>query len=156
MVRLFIVANLLVAFSAFSTLAQELEKDTIETSAGDLEITFIGHGTLMFTFGGKVIQIDPWSKLADYSKMPKADIILLTHEHRDHLDLKALGIVRAEKSLLVLTETCANRVKGGIVMKNGDIKTVGGLKIEAMPAYNLAHMRSEGVPYHPKGIGNVE
>jgi len=154
MVRLFIVANLLVAFSAFSTLAQELEKDTIETSAGDLEITFIGHGTLMFTFGGKVIQIDPWSKLADYSKMPKADIILLTHEHRDHLDLKALGIVRAEKSLLVLTETCANRVKGGIVMKNGDIKTVGGLKIEAMPAYNLAHMRSEGVPYHPKGIGN--
>ena len=154
MVRLFIVANLLVAFSAFSTLAQELEKDTIETSAGDLEITFIGHGTLMFTFGGKVIQIDPWSKLADYSKMPKADIILLTHEHRDHLDLKALEIVRAEKSLLVLTETCANRVKGGIVMKNGDIKTVGGLKIEAMPAYNLAHMRSEGVPYHPKGIGN--
>ena len=154
MVRLFMVANLLVAFSAFSTLAQELEKDTIETSAGDLEITFIGHGTLMFTFGGKVIQIDPWSKLADYSKMPKADIILLTHEHRDHLDLKALGIVRAEKSLLVLTETCANRVKGGIVMKNGDIKTVGGLKIEAMPAYNLAHMRSEGVPYHPKGIGN--
>ena len=94
MVRLFIVANLLVAFSAFSTLAQELEKDTIETSAGDLEITFIGHGTLMFTFGGKVIQIDPWSKLADYSKMPKADIILLTHEHRDHLDLKALESTR--------------------------------------------------------------
>ena len=154
MVRLFIVANLLVAFSAFSTLAQELEKDTIETSAGDLEITFIGHGTLMFTFGGKVIQIDPWSKLADYSKMPKADIILLTHEHHDHLDLKALEIVRTGKSLLILTETCATRVKDGIVMKNGDIKTVGGLIIEAVPAYNLVHMRSEGVPFHPKGIGN--
>ena len=86
MARLFIVANLLVAFSAFTALAQELERDTIETSAGDLKITFIGHGTLMFTFGGKVIHIDPWSRLADYSKMPKADIILLTHEHRDHLD----------------------------------------------------------------------
>jgi len=154
MAKLFMVANLLVAFSTFTALAQELERDTIETSAGDLKITFIGHGTLMFTFGGKVIHIDPWSRLADYSKMPTADIILLTHEHRDHLDLKALELVRTDKSLLVLTETCATRVKDGLVMKNGDIKTVGGVKIEAVPAYNLVHMRSEGVPFHPKGIGN--
>ena len=152
--RLFVVINLLVAFSGFTALAQEFEKDTIETSAGSLEITFIGHGTLMFTFGGKVIHIDPWSRLADYSKMPKADIVLLTHEHRDHLDLKALEQIRTEKSVLVLTEACASRVDGGIVMNNGDTKTVGGLKISAVPAYNIVHMRSEGVPFHPKGIGN--
>jgi L-ascorbate metabolism protein UlaG (beta-lactamase superfamily) len=154
MARLFIVVNLLVVFFTFSAFAQEFERDTIATSAGNLEITFIGHGTLMFTFGGKVIHIDPWTKLADYSKMPKADMILLTHEHRDHLDLKALELIRTDKSLLVLTETCTSRVKGGIVMKNGDIKTLGGLKIEAVPAYNIVHMRSEGVPFHPNGIGN--
>ena len=51
MARLFIVVNLLVAFFAFTALAQELERDTIKTSAVDLKITFIGHGTLMFTFG---------------------------------------------------------------------------------------------------------
>lgn len=151
MSRLFVVANLLVAFSAY---AQEFEMDTIETSAGDLEITFIGHGTLMFTFGGKVIHIDPWCKLADYSKLPKADIILLTHEHRDHLDPKALELVRTEKSRVVLPEICSAMVKDGIVMHNGEIKTVGGFKIEAVPAYNLVHMRSKGVPYHPKGVGN--
>ena len=39
-------------------------------------------------------------------------------------------------------------------MKNGDVKTVQGFKIEAVPAYNLVHMRSKGVPYHPKGVGN--
>jgi L-ascorbate metabolism protein UlaG (beta-lactamase superfamily) len=39
-------------------------------------------------------------------------------------------------------------------MNNGDIKTIEGLKIEAVPAYNLVHMRSEGVPFHPKGVGN--
>ena len=39
-------------------------------------------------------------------------------------------------------------------MQNGDVKTVGGLQIEAVPAYNLVHMRSEGVPFHPKGVGN--
>jgi hypothetical protein len=77
MVSLFAVANFLVAFSAFTALAQEFETDTIETSAGSLEITFIGHGTLMFNFGGKVIHIDPWSRLADYSKMPKADIYFI-------------------------------------------------------------------------------
>ena len=68
--------------------------------------------------------------------------------------MKERPATRTEKSLLVLTETCASRVKDGIVMKNGDIKTVGGLKIEAVPAYNLVHMRSEGVPFHPKGVGN--
>ena len=151
MSRLFVVANLLVAFSAY---AQEFEMDTIETSAGDLKITFIGHGTLMFTFGGKVIHVDPWSRLADYSKLPKADIILLTHEHRDHLDPKALELVRTEKSRVVLPEICSAMVKDGIVMHNGEIKTVGGFKIEAVPAYNLVHMRSKGVPYHPKGVGN--
>ena len=106
----------------------------------------------MFNFGGKVIHIDPRSRLADYSKMPKADIILLTHEHRDHLDLKAVEQIRTEKSVLVLTEACASRVDSGIVMNNGDVKTFGGLKISAVPAYNIVHMRSEDVPFHPRAL----
>ena len=61
------------------------EEDIIKTSSGDLKITFVGHGTLMLTFGEKIIHIDPVSREADYSKMPKGDIILITHEHRDHL-----------------------------------------------------------------------
>jgi L-ascorbate metabolism protein UlaG (beta-lactamase superfamily) len=101
-----------------------------------------------------VIHVDPFSRLADYSKLPKADLILITHEHGDHLDAKALENVRTPKTILILTATCAAGVKDGIVMQNGDVRTVGGLQIEAVPAYNLVHMRSEGVPYHPKGIGN--
>ena len=128
--------------------------DTFKTSAGDLKITFIGHGTLMFTFGGKIIHVDPYSDVADYTKLPKADMILLTHEHGDHLDSKALGAVHTEKSVVVLTETCAKQIQGGIVMKNGDVKTIEGLKIEAVPAYNILHKRPEGQPFHPKGIGN--
>jgi L-ascorbate metabolism protein UlaG (beta-lactamase superfamily) len=62
--------------------------------------------------------------------------------------------IRTEKTQVVLTENCASRVKGGVVMDNGDVKTVGGLKIEAVPAYNIVHMRSKGVPFHPKGVGN--
>ena len=153
--RTIAVVSVLIAALALGATAQEtFETDIIKTSAGDLKITFIGHGTLMFTFGGKVIHVDPCTREADYSKLPKADLILVTHEHGDHLDPKAIDAVRSETTAIVLTELCAERVKGGTVMKNGDTKTVEGLKIEAVPAYNIVHMRGSGQPYHPKGHGN--
>lgn len=153
--RLLLVVSISVLFSMVLVSGQEgFETDVFKTSAGDLNITFIGHGTLMFTFGGKTIHVDPWSRLADYSKLPKADMIILTHEHRDHLDLKALSIIRTEKSVVVLTDACARQVQGGIVMENGDVKSIEGLKIEAVPAYNIVHKRKDGSPFHPKGIGN--
>jgi L-ascorbate metabolism protein UlaG (beta-lactamase superfamily) len=132
----------------------QLEEDIIKTSNGDLKITFVGHGTLMFTFGGKTIHVDPVGREADYTMMPKADLIIITHEHGDHLDPLAIEIIRQENTELVLTKACAEKIDGGIVMQNGDVKTVGGLKIEAIPAYNIVHKRSNGEPYHPKGVGN--
>ncbi len=131
----------------------KFEQDIIKTSAGDLKITFIGHGTLMFTFDDKTIHVDPVSRESDYADMPKADIILITHEHGDHLDTKEIEIIRKEGTQIVLTKTCAERI-AGLVMANGDVKTVQGIKIEAVPAYNIIHMRSAGNPFHPKGRGN--
>jgi L-ascorbate metabolism protein UlaG (beta-lactamase superfamily) len=128
--------------------------DKIKTANGDLVITFIGHATLMMSYGGKIIHVDPVSQYADYTKMPKADLILVTHEHQDHLDINAIDNIKTSKTALVVTETVAKQVKGGIVLKNGDEKTIQGLKIEAVPAYNLVHMRSPGMPFHSKGIGN--
>jgi len=132
----------------------ERETDTVKTSQGNLEITLIGHGTLMFRFGGKVIHVDPVGRYADYSEMPKADMILVTHEHRDHLDKQAIDRIAKEDTVLVLTAACAERIGRGVVMKNGDAKTLKGLHVQAVPAYNVVHMRSPGQPYHPKGSGN--
>jgi len=132
----------------------QYETDMIPTSAGDLKITFLGHGTLMLTFNGKIIHVDPFSRVADYSKLPKADLVLITHEHRDHLDLDAIAIVRTGVTEVILTETCAKQVEGGIVMRNGDVHTAMGVTIEAVPAYNIVHKRENGDPFHPKGIGN--
>jgi L-ascorbate metabolism protein UlaG (beta-lactamase superfamily) len=132
----------------------QYETDLLPTSAGDLKITFLGHGTLMLTFNGKIIHVDPFSRVADYSKLPKADLVLITHEHRDHLDLDALAFVRVEKTEVILTEICAKQVEGGIVMRNGDVRTAMGVTIEAVPAYNNIHKRENGEPFHPKGIGN--
>jgi len=131
----------------------KFEQDIIKTSAGDLKITFIGHATLMFTFGGKTIHVDPVGGEDAYAGMPRADIILLTHEHGDHLDTKAIEILHKQGTQLVLTKACAESV-AGLVMANGDVKTVQGFKIEAVPAYNIVHERSAGNPFHPKGRGN--
>lgn len=152
---LFVAVMVLLTALAVVAVAQEkFETDIVKISAGDLKIAFIGHGSLMFTFGEKIIHVDPYSNVGDYTQLPKADLILITHEHRDHLDPKALAAVRTEKTQVVLTKTCAEQVKGGIVVENGDVKTIEGLKIEAVPAYNIVHKRPNGQPYHPKGIGN--
>jgi L-ascorbate metabolism protein UlaG (beta-lactamase superfamily) len=108
----------------------------------------------MMSFGGKIIHIDPVTQMADYTKLPKADLILVTHEHPDHFDLKAIDVIKTGKTSIMTTETIAKQLPGSIVLKNGDEKTIIGLKIEAVPAYNIVHMRSPGFPYHAKGIGN--
>jgi L-ascorbate metabolism protein UlaG (beta-lactamase superfamily) len=143
-----------VAYAAEKGRDAMFEKDTIKTSAGDLEVTFIGHATLMFSFGGKVIHVDPVSRETDYSKMPKADLILITHEHFDHMDPAAVIAASKQGTVVILTAKCASSVKGGTVVKNGDTRTVEGIKIEAVPAYNIVHKRPSGEPFHPRGEGN--
>lgn len=134
--------------------SNEFERDVLQTSAGPLEMTFLGHGTLMLSFEGKVIHVDPYSKVADYTALPKADLVLITHEHGDHLDPEALAAMRQEGTTVIMTAACARQVAGGKVMGNGDTETVGGIEIEAVPAYNIAHKRPNGQPFHPQGSGN--
>jgi L-ascorbate metabolism protein UlaG (beta-lactamase superfamily) len=142
--------------SAVSVSVEGFEQDVYTTTKGELRITFIGHGTLMFEFDGKVIHVDPVSRYADYSKMPKANLILVTHDHGDHLDKAVIQTLLKEDTDLVLTEKCQQKtgIQNAIIMRNGTIRTLQGIKIEAIPAYNIKHMRSEGVPFHPKGDGN--
>jgi L-ascorbate metabolism protein UlaG (beta-lactamase superfamily) len=144
-----ILSMVLPAFSQ-----DQFESDTIATSAGNLKITFIAHGTLMFEFNNLVIHIDPVSRYADYSKMPKADIILVTHHHGDHLDLSAIDQILKKDTDLVLTQACFEEIKKGTVLNNGESRSLKGIKVEAVPAYNLVHKRDSGEPFHPKGVGN--
>jgi L-ascorbate metabolism protein UlaG (beta-lactamase superfamily) len=149
----YIMIFAVMAFS--STFAQrKFEVDTIKTSAGNLEITFIRHASLMFKFADKIIHVDAVSDMADYSTLPQADLILVTHEHYDHFDKKAIKVLEKENTPIVLTESCGRDFKNCVVMKNGDTKTVSGFNIEAVPAYNIINKRQDGKPFHPKGVGN--
>lgn len=141
-------------FAAQADASAPLASDTFTTTGGDLKITFVGHGTLVFRFAGKVIHIDPYSALADYAQMPRADLILITHGHSDHLDAKAISAVRTASTTIVCAPVCAADLPGSTVMKNGDTNPGFGFTIEAVPAYNLVHTRDNGHPFHPKGEGN--
>lgn len=130
------------------------QQDVIKTETGDLTITLIGHGTLMFQYDGKIIHVDPWTRLADYSELPDADLILITHDHGDHLDPKAVEAIRKEETVIYVSENCKDRISDSKVASNGQTLKAVGFKIEVVPAYNLVHMRDDGQPYHPKGQGN--
>ena len=134
--------------------AQSQPVDVIKGASGELKITPVGHASVILEFGGKIIHVDPFGKMGAYDKLPKADLILITHEHGDHLDAEAISKIKTEKTVVVSSEAAAQGAKAGTVMKNGDVKTELGLKIEAVPAYNLVHKRDTGEPFHPKGRGN--
>ncbi|HZK40360.1 MAG TPA: MBL fold metallo-hydrolase [Atribacterota bacterium] len=154
MFKLILILMVFGYISGFANAHTQFETDNITTSGGDLKITFIGHASLIFSFNGKVIHVDPDGELADYSTLPKADIVLITHEHSDHFDLSAIKILRTNQTKLILTETCARKISGGMVMKNGDVQIIEGIKFEAIPAHNIIHKRDNGQLFHPKGPGN--
>lgn len=133
--------------------ASSLNTDSFKTKDGHiLTIRFIKHGSLMLIYDKHTIQIDPVSVYADYSLFPKADVILITHEHSDHLDLNAVSILEKKGTVIVSNESSQRKLGKGIIMKNGDkSKPVPYLTLEAVPAYNTTPGRTQ---FHPKSRDN--
>ncbi|MCL4484387.1 MAG: MBL fold metallo-hydrolase [Bacteroidetes bacterium] len=150
---------MLTLFGVFSAGAQTTvpvktyEKDSFETTQGKLTITFIGHASLLIEAGKTVIHVDPVSKEADYSLLPKGDIVLITHEHGDHLDPKALALITQAKTKIIASRSCTGKIENARILVNGAEESLDGITIKAVPAYNIVNKR-DGNPYHPKGNGN--
>jgi len=127
--------------------------DKVNTSAGIVEMYFIGHGSLMFKVNGYVIDIDPVRSSGNYDFLPKPDIILVTHEHGDHLDVNLIDTLKKQGTLLFCNENSLAKVSWGMAMKAGDRQEINDIIIEAVPAYNIVNERAPGQPFHPKGAG---
>jgi L-ascorbate metabolism protein UlaG (beta-lactamase superfamily) len=128
--------------------------EEFKTSAGVLKMTPIQHGSLTLEAGGQVIEVDPaisgfGAAPPDFSKVPKADIVLITDIHDDHLEPASLAKVRKTGTTVVIPGAALSKVSDGVVMKNGETKQFGPWSIEAIPMYNL-----KNGPYHEKGRGN--
>ena len=113
------------------------------------------HACIRIEFDGKEIQIDPVQKLGnrtvDYTAMPKADYIFVTHEHGDHYDANAIKQLSADKTQLVMNKRCADMYGTGRVMVNGDKLQLADVSVEAVPAYNITEGHTQ---FHPKGRDN--
>ena len=125
-------------------------------SQNPVDVTLIKHGTLAISYKDKTIQIDPvagYGKPTDYAtEFPKADVILITHEHGDHLDPDAIAALTGPETLLILNETSRNQIGRGEALHNGESRELpGGIKLEGVPAYNTTPGREK---FHPQGNGN--
>jgi L-ascorbate metabolism protein UlaG (beta-lactamase superfamily) len=115
-------------------------------------IHWLGHDSFRIKGDGLVIYIDPWQ----IEDGPKADLILITHDHRDHCSPADVAKVQKEDSVIVTVAAAAAKLSGQIqVVKPGDELRVKGIPISAVPAYNVNKFRSPGVPFHPRESGYV-
>ncbi len=108
-------------------------------------IHWLGHATFRIEDGRTQIYIDPWKLPAG---APKADVILITHSHFDHLSPEDIAKIEQPGTKFLAPADVAGKLKGKQVTtaSPGGTYTVGGLKVEAVAAYNTNkdfHKRSE-------------
>ena len=146
------IALTIVLFSPVANLLAG-SPDSVQTAEGLLKITPVTHGSLMLEFKSKVIHIDPWGR-GDYTGLPKADLILITDIHGDHLDPAQVQKLKKSGTQIVAPQSVAQTVTEALVLHNGQKKAVAGLGIEAVPMYNHKRGPTPGKLYHDKGRGN--
>ncbi len=146
---------LLMAFAGLHGLQAEKgdarEMDTFIDGNDTLNIHFYGHGSLMLEFNRLTVYVDPVGRYADYASLPRADIILITHEHGDHLDPAAVRQIADAGTTIVSNAKSAQKLEAARILKNGESCDISGLTLEAVPAYNITKGRKA---FHPKGNGN--
>ena len=139
-----------------------IETDSFKAKSGEpVTVHFIQHASFYLTFKGVTIYADPVNyEGVDYKKLPKADVILITHDHYDHLDKSAVADISTSNTKIFCNATVQKALGTGVMLENGDEISFSlapvpaltiNIDIEAVPAYNITEGREI---YHPKGRDN--
>jgi L-ascorbate metabolism protein UlaG (beta-lactamase superfamily) len=152
-----LLSSILLLVVAFGLSSQgrsaSYSSDAIPTLGGEIRITPMNHATFMLQYGGKVIVVDPTSQ-ADYTAIPKPDLILVTDIHGDHMDRAAIDKLKKASTIVLAPIAVAKTITEAQSISNGEKKTVDGIPIEAVPMYNLTRGPEPGKLFHDKGRGN--
>jgi L-ascorbate metabolism protein UlaG (beta-lactamase superfamily) len=149
MKAILIVLTLLIATATLSV----AQMQTFPTSAGPVKITPLNHASTLIEAGGKNIYLDP-AKPVKFAGMAKADLILITDIHGDHMDPDSIKDLSKSDTGIFAPPAVVATVTAGKAIANGETKTWGGWTIEAIPAYNLKRGPTPGKLFHDKGRGN--
>jgi len=136
--------------------AAEFAKDTIAISGGELTVFPINHATFVMTGAGKVIYVDPVGGAEAFGDFEPPDLILITHIHGDHTSAETMQTISTVDTVVIAPTTVAEKLGKGIsgnfqILANGESFEWEGIKIEAVPAYNLTEDRQN---FHPEGRDN--
>jgi L-ascorbate metabolism protein UlaG (beta-lactamase superfamily) len=135
---------------------QRVTPDSEPTSMGPLLIQPIQHASLVLTFHGLTIYVDP-NGAENFQGIASPNMIIITDIHGDHFDIKTIEAVKSASTLLVVPQVVADKLPTSVkdyhllVMKNGDNSTQMGISITALPMYNLPESPTA---MHTKGRGN--
>ena len=118
----------------------------------ELIITFIKHSSLIFQYNGLFIYNDPIMDYVDYNLLPKADIILITHQHSDHFDIRAVEALKKTTTKIISNRAVNDIIREGIALSNGEMVELSEIiKVKAVAAYNTTEGRDK---FHPKNRDN--
>ena len=123
---------------------------------GKVEITMVNHGSLAISYKGFEIQVDPVSTLQgkkiDYSGFPKADLILVSHDHGDHLSADTVASLSKDGTIVLCNPASQDLLPSSQAINNGDTADFRkNISVKAVPAYNITEGHTQ---FHPKGKGN--
>ncbi len=149
--RLLVLAS--VVFMAFGLVYAQSSQQTFSTPAGPVNITPLYHASTLIEAGGKTIYLDP-AKPAKFAGHPKADLILITDIHGDHMDPAPISEVSKPGTEIVAAPAVVKTVSSAKPLANGETMKWQGWSIEAVPAYNLTRGPAPGKLFHDKGRGN--
>ena len=128
--------------------------DGFSTARGPLAVTLLERASVLLGWDGKAIYVDPTSTAIDDAALPKADVILVTHDHYDHCDAVALARLQKPGTTVVGPPALLPRTRVDVVLRNGEAREVAGIGVLAVPMYNLQRGPGPGLLYHPPGRGN--
>jgi L-ascorbate metabolism protein UlaG (beta-lactamase superfamily) len=141
----------LLALSSFAYCASAAQK--FPTAAGEVRITPLTHASTLIEAGGKTIYLDP-AKPVKFASMAKADLILITDIHPDHMDPESIAAISRTGTEILAAPAVAVTVTTAKPIANGETRMWQGWTIEAIPAYNLKRGPAPGRLFHDKGRGN--
>lgn len=136
--------------------AQRPSSDVVETDIGELTIQPILHGTLVLSWNGNNVYIDPTGGAEVFEGIDLPNMILITHAHGDHMDIETLQALDTEEATMIVPQSVADELSGDfsdqlVIMENGENTNLSDIGIRAVPMYNLP---DDETSRHQKGWGN--
>ena len=147
-----ILFSIIFCFSAVVWTSGSLGATEIDFKKMTSNIHWLGHDSFRIDADGVVIYFDPFQ----LKEGPKADLILITHDHFDHCSPADVAKIQKPETVIITVAQAAAKLKGHIkTVKPGEALTVKGISIKTIPAYNVNKFSSPGVAFHPKESGYV-